>query len=67
MTQKELDKADALFERLLKMKPCGICKNDTCEECRWVSFAAGKTTMAWDMYNYFDGGHSPIHDKGTND
>ena len=57
MNERNLLRADKLFERLLKICPCGDCKNDTCEECRWVSFAAGKTDRNWDHYNYFDGGH----------
>jgi len=57
MNNRQLTSADKLFERLYNLRPCGDCKNDSCEECRWTTFAASRTDRNWDHYNYFDGGH----------
>ena len=65
MTEKQLERADKLFEKLNKLAPCKTCLNDTCEECRWVICAKGNYTRTWDHYNYFDGGHeNKPQDKG---
>lgn len=58
MTKKQLEKVDKLFVELAGMAPCKTCTEETCEECRWTTFAAEKYMRRWDHYNYMTGGHS---------
>ena len=58
MKEKDLLRADKLFDKLSKLAPCRSCLNDTCEECRWVIFASTRWERRWDHFNYFNGGHT---------